>query len=105
MRSGDRVPRVSLDTPMPEAIHEMTRKMMDITAVVDAGDVLAGVISDGDLRRLLENDAALLSRTAGACLHPNPEDRRRGGVRLDRARPDGGLEDHFAVRRRLRADG
>ena len=72
MRSGDRVPRVSLDTPMPEAIHEMTRKMMGITAVVDAGDVLAGVISDGDLRRLLENDAALLSRTAGACLHPNP---------------------------------
>ena len=38
MRSGDRVPRVSLDTPMPEAIHEMTRKMMGITAVVDAGD-------------------------------------------------------------------
>ncbi len=73
MRSGDRVPRVSVETPMPEAIHEMTRKMMGITAVVDAAGILAGVISDGDLRRLLETDPGLLSRTAGACLHPNPK--------------------------------
>ncbi|MEO8431255.1 MAG: KpsF/GutQ family sugar-phosphate isomerase [Acidobacteriota bacterium] len=72
MRSGERVPRVTVETPMTEAIHEMTRKMMGITAVVDADGRLAGVISDGDLRRLLEGDPTLLSRTAGACLHPNP---------------------------------
>ncbi|MEO8188733.1 MAG: KpsF/GutQ family sugar-phosphate isomerase [Acidobacteriota bacterium] len=70
MRTGERVPRVTEGTPMAEAIHEMSRKMMGITAVVDAGDRLLGVISDGDLRRLLERDAGLLSRTAGACLHP-----------------------------------
>ena len=73
MRTGDRVPRVSTDTPMADAIHEMSRKMMGITAVVDGGNRLLGVISDGDLRRLLERDPALLTRNAGACLHPAPK--------------------------------
>jgi arabinose-5-phosphate isomerase len=73
MRTGDRVPRVERRTPMAEAVHEMSRKMMGITAVVDGGGELLGVISDGDLRRLIENDVSLLSRTAGDCLHANPK--------------------------------
>jgi arabinose-5-phosphate isomerase len=73
MRTGDRMPRVSAATPMSEAIHEMSRKMMGITAVVDREGRLAGVVSDGDLRRLLEKDPGLLSRTAGECLHANPK--------------------------------
>jgi len=72
MRTGERVPRVTRDTPMAEAIHEMSRKMMGITAVVNGKGALAGVISDGDLRRLLERDGRLLSRTAGECLHASP---------------------------------
>ena len=72
MRTGERVPRVSPDTPMTETIHEMSRKMMGITAVVNGTGRLVGVISDGDLRRLLERDPKLLSRTAGDCLHANP---------------------------------
>jgi arabinose-5-phosphate isomerase len=72
MRTGDRVPRVELAAPMTEAIHEMSRKMMGITAVVDAGGRLRGVISDGDLRRLLEKDPSELGRTAGDCCRPNP---------------------------------
>ncbi len=72
MRTGERVPRVTRDTPMGEAIHEMSRKMMGITAVVNGNGALAGVISDGDLRRLLERDGRLLSRTAGECLHASP---------------------------------
>jgi arabinose-5-phosphate isomerase len=71
MRTGERVPRVSRETPMTETIHEMSRKMMGITAVVNGKGGLAGVISDGDLRRLLERDTRLLSRTAGECLHAN----------------------------------
>jgi arabinose-5-phosphate isomerase len=73
MRTGERVPRVSRDTPMSEVIHEMSRKMMGITAVVSGTGALLGVISDGDLRRLLQRDTALLSRTAGECLHANPK--------------------------------
>ena len=73
MRTGERIPRVATDTPMADTIHEMSRKMMGITAVVDGGGRLLGVISDGDLRRLLEKDSSLLTRTAGACLHPGPK--------------------------------
>ena len=72
MRTGERVPRVSRDTPMTETIHEMSRKMMGVTAVVNGSGSLAGVISDGDLRRLLERDPKLLTRAAGDCSHANP---------------------------------
>jgi arabinose-5-phosphate isomerase len=72
MRTGERVPQVAGETSMAEAVHEMSRKMMGITAVVDGGGSLVGVISDGDLRRLIERDLSLLSRTAAECIHPNP---------------------------------
>jgi arabinose-5-phosphate isomerase len=72
MRTGDRVPRVATSAPMTEALHEMSRKMLGVTAVVDAGERLIGVISDGDLRRLLEKDPAELGKTAGDCCRANP---------------------------------
>ena len=72
MRTGDRVPRVTAAAPMTEALHEMSRKMMGVTAVVDAESRLTGVISDGDLRRLLEKNPADLQKTAGDCARPNP---------------------------------
>ena len=53
MHSGEAIPRVSAQTRMPDVIYEMSRKKLGMTAVVD-GDRLLGVISDGDLRRLLE---------------------------------------------------
>ncbi|HEY1251020.1 MAG TPA: KpsF/GutQ family sugar-phosphate isomerase [Thermoanaerobaculia bacterium] len=73
MRTGDRVPRVEASTPMPAAIHEMSRKMMGITAVVDGHGRLVGVISDGDLRRTLEEDPGRLRQTAGDCCRPDPK--------------------------------
>jgi arabinose-5-phosphate isomerase len=72
MREGDRVPSVPAGASMTEALHEMSRKLMGITAVVDGSGALAGVISDGDLRRLLEKDPGQLGRTAGECCRPNP---------------------------------
>ncbi|MEP6642892.1 MAG: KpsF/GutQ family sugar-phosphate isomerase [Acidobacteriaceae bacterium] len=53
MHSGDAVPRVSPQTKMPDVIYEMSRKKLGLTTVVE-GQKLLGVISDGDLRRLLE---------------------------------------------------
>jgi arabinose-5-phosphate isomerase len=73
MRTGDRIPQVTRETPMTETIHEMSRKMMGVTAVVNGRGELSGVISDGDLRRLLEKDPSLLSRTAGECAHSDPK--------------------------------
>ncbi|MEP7156681.1 MAG: KpsF/GutQ family sugar-phosphate isomerase [Betaproteobacteria bacterium] len=51
---GDRVPKVSGEALLPAAIVEMSKKGLGMTAVVDAGDTLLGVFSDGDLRRALE---------------------------------------------------
>ncbi len=72
MHTGDAVPRVTLRTTMPDVIYEMSRKKLGVTAVVE-GEKLVGVISDGDLRRLLElrgKDA--LDLAAGECMTRNP---------------------------------
>jgi arabinose-5-phosphate isomerase len=53
MHSGDALPRVTAQTSMPDVIYEMSRKKLGMTTVADDGRLL-GVISDGDLRRLLE---------------------------------------------------
>jgi arabinose-5-phosphate isomerase len=54
MRSGPRTPKVGEDASVMEALHEITRKQIGVTAVVDAADALTGIFTDGDLRRLLE---------------------------------------------------
>jgi arabinose-5-phosphate isomerase len=73
MHSGDAVPRVSAATRMPDVIYEMSRKKLGVTAVVD-GDRLLGVISDGDLRRLLEQRGKdTLDLTAGDCMTRTPK--------------------------------
>jgi arabinose-5-phosphate isomerase len=73
MHAGDAVPRVSLSTPMSEVIYEMSRKGLGMTTVEEAGK-LAGIISDGDLRRLLERDGAhVLERTAGEAMNRSPK--------------------------------
>ncbi len=72
MHEGDRLPAVGPATPMRDAIYEMSRKKLGITAVVDDAGRLLGCISDGDLRRLLEQDPQLLGKTAGDCMHPDP---------------------------------
>src|SRR5215470_4978653 len=73
MHSGDAVPRVRLDTPMSEVIYEMSRKGLGMTTVEDAGR-LAGIISDGDLRRLLERDGShVLEKTAGEAMNRSPK--------------------------------
>ncbi|MGE0641077.1 MAG: SIS domain-containing protein [Thermoanaerobaculia bacterium] len=72
MHTGDRLPSVAASASMREAIYEMSRKGLGITGVVDEAGRLVGVISDGDLRRLLERDTELLTRTAGDCMRPSP---------------------------------
>jgi arabinose-5-phosphate isomerase len=73
MHSGDQLPKVLAETPMRDAIYEMSKKGLGITAVVDVDERLLGVISDGDLRRLLEQDEGLLRRTAGDCMRRQPK--------------------------------
>jgi len=72
MHAGDELPEVSSRAPMRDAIYEMSRKKLGITAVVDEERKLIGCISDGDLRRLLERSENILDLTAAECMKPNP---------------------------------
>jgi arabinose-5-phosphate isomerase len=73
MHAGDAIPRVERNTPMSEVIYEMSRKGLGMTTVGDQGK-LAGMISDGDLRRLLEHDGPKgLEKTAGEVMNRSPK--------------------------------
>ena len=73
MHSGDAVPRVAPTTRMQDVIYEMSRKGLGLTTVVE-GEKLVGVISDGDLRRLLERRGKdILDLTAAECMTRNPK--------------------------------
>ena len=73
MHSGQAIPRVQPATPMSEVIYEMSRKGLGMTTVVEEGK-LVGLISDGDLRRLLERHGKhVLELTAGGCMTRSPQ--------------------------------
>jgi arabinose-5-phosphate isomerase len=72
MHAGDKVPVVEPATSMTDVIYEMSSKKLGITTVQQQGQ-LCGVISDGDLRRLLEREGgAALGKTAGEAMNPHP---------------------------------
>jgi arabinose-5-phosphate isomerase len=74
MHGGDALPCVSPETPMPAAFHEMSAKKLGMTTVVTADGKLAGILTDGDLRRLMEkHGGATLSMSAGDCMVRTPQ--------------------------------
>jgi arabinose-5-phosphate isomerase len=73
MHKGDDVPIVRDSTSMHDVIYEMSKKGFGITAVTDDQNLLRGVISDGDLRRLLQRDEQVLRHTAAESMKANPQ--------------------------------
>ena len=72
MHTGEDVPTVTPFTPMADVIFEMSSKKLGMTTVQESGR-LRGVISDGDLRRLLEREGgAALGKTAGEAMNAHP---------------------------------
>jgi len=72
MHSGDAMPQVTPSTPMPEVIYEMSRKMLGMTTVLENGR-LVGMVSDGDLRRVLEREGSrALEKPAGEIMNKTP---------------------------------
>jgi arabinose-5-phosphate isomerase len=58
---------------MKDVLFEMTRKRLGLTTVTEADGTLVGMISDGDLRRLMEKHGyGLFDRTASECMTPSP---------------------------------
>jgi arabinose-5-phosphate isomerase len=72
MHGGDETPIVRISTPMPDVIHEMSSKGLGMSCVVDGQGQLAGIITDGDLRRHMAADTDILSRTAGDVMTRRP---------------------------------
>ncbi|HYT76445.1 MAG TPA: KpsF/GutQ family sugar-phosphate isomerase [Vicinamibacterales bacterium] len=74
MARGDAAPRVRLSAVMPDVIHEMSSKRLGMTCVVGDDGRLAGVFTDGDLRRLMMTRPpnAVMALTAGEAMTPNP---------------------------------
>ncbi len=72
MRTGDDVPWVGEDVTLLDALREMTRKRMGMTAVLDRGGRVVGIFTDGDLRRALERSVDLRSAALGDVMTRNP---------------------------------
>ncbi|HWY44480.1 MAG TPA: KpsF/GutQ family sugar-phosphate isomerase [Candidatus Sulfotelmatobacter sp.] len=74
MHAGNALPKVSPQTPMPNAFHEMSAKKLGMTTIVNDDGTLAGILTDGDLRRLMEkHGGATLSMNVSQCMNPNPQ--------------------------------
>ena len=77
MHAGDAAPIVAASTPMKDVIYEMSRQGLGMTCVVEGGR-LAGIVTDGDLRRRMSETASVLGLTAGEAMTRNPVTIGRG---------------------------
>jgi arabinose-5-phosphate isomerase len=74
MHAGDSLPKVAPETLMPVVFHEMSAKKLGMTTVTTADGKLAGILTDGDLRRLMErHGGSTLSLNAGECMVRSPQ--------------------------------
>jgi arabinose-5-phosphate isomerase len=74
MHSGDAMPRVPVSTKMPDVIYEISKKGLGMTTVVDGEGRLAGILTDGDLRRLMQQrGAATMDLVVGDCMNKAPQ--------------------------------
>ena len=74
MHSGDSMPRVPLTAKMPDVIYEISKKGLGMTTVVDSGGNLAGILTDGDLRRVMQQrGAATMDLIVGDCMNKTPQ--------------------------------
>ena len=86
MHAGEAVPKVGVGTAMPDVIHEMSSKRLGMTCVVDQAGRLAGIVTDGDLRRHMTTQANLLDRQAGDVMTRNPITISRGALAAEAIR-------------------
>jgi arabinose-5-phosphate isomerase len=74
MHSGDAMPRVPVTAKMPDVIYEISKKGLGMTTVVDGEGRLAGILTDGDLRRLMQQrGAATIELVVGECMNRAPQ--------------------------------
>jgi arabinose-5-phosphate isomerase len=76
-------PRVSTTTPLRDVIMEITSKRLGATAVTDGSGTLLGVITDGDLRRMLEKNGMNEATTAGDIMTKSPKTIEAGALAVE----------------------
>jgi len=91
MHAGETVPLIDPDAPMSEALLVMTAKSFGCVGVCGTGGRLVGVVTDGDLRRHMDDD--LLSRRVSEVMHPNPKTTTSGAFAAEAL----GLMNRFAI--------
>ncbi len=94
MHAGDALPRVGVTTPLREVMLTIMDKRLGITTVVDADGRLAGVVSDGDFKRILVKHPDPWALTAGDVMSRTPstiapDEVVARAVRLMEDRPEG----------------
>ena len=72
MHGGDEAPIVGIATPMYDVMHEMSHKKLGMTCVVDEARRLVGIVTDGDLRRLMMKGPEFLKQSAGDVMTRSP---------------------------------
>lgn len=72
MHSGEELPQVDIQASLSQALMEMSRKRLGMTCVVDADGRLAGLFTDGDLRRALDSDLDVRTARIAEVMTPNP---------------------------------
>ena len=73
MHAGEQLPIIAQGALMRDALTEISRKQLGMTAVVDEAGILTGIITDGDLRRVLQEGIDLLQRHVRECMTPHPK--------------------------------
>jgi arabinose-5-phosphate isomerase len=71
MRTGDRIPRVQADTPLADALLAVSAGGLGMTTVFE-GEALAGVFTDGDLRRALDRRVSITDTAIGELMTRDP---------------------------------
>jgi arabinose-5-phosphate isomerase len=83
MRHGEAIPQVVEQASFSQALLEMTKKGLGMTAVVNAKSVPIGILTDGDLRRLFEKGVDFNTATIAATMHPNPQTMRANRLAVE----------------------
>ncbi len=122
MVTGDGIPRVTGDVPLRDAIVEMTSKRLGCTCIVRGDGTLEGILTDGDLRRLLQGTSDVANITVSMAMTRNPKTARSGSLAVvvlqemekfkitqiivvdERQRPVGVMHLHELVNAGLRGD-
>ena len=101
MRSGDAVPAVGPDTPLAQALLEVSQKGMGMTAIVDADSRPIGSFTDGDLRRLIERVQDFSHIVIRDVMHANPRTVQPEQLAVDAV----AIMEEFRINQMLVVDG